>query len=74
MRVPTAALSAAAILVTVASAQTKSDGPTDQKAQKTYQQALEELHDRNPQFALEDFDLGFGRGFPEFAIEVFASA
>jgi thiol-disulfide isomerase/thioredoxin len=55
MRVPTAALSAAAILVTVASAQTKSDGPTDQKAQKTYQQALEELHDRNPQFALEDF-------------------
>ena len=54
MRILTAALSAA-ILVNVASAQTKPDGPTDGKAQKTYKQALQELHDRNPQFALEDF-------------------
>jgi hypothetical protein len=36
-------------------AQTRSDGPTGEKAQKTYKQALQELHDRKLEFALEDF-------------------
>jgi hypothetical protein len=38
---------AAGILVGTASAQTKLDGPTDEKAKKTYKQALQELHNGN---------------------------
>jgi thiol-disulfide isomerase/thioredoxin len=36
-------------------AQQPSDGPKNEKAQKTYKQALEELHDRRKIFALDDF-------------------
>jgi thiol-disulfide isomerase/thioredoxin len=54
MRILIVALSAT-ILVSVASAQGKPDGPSDGKAQKTYQRAAQELHDRNPLSALDDF-------------------
>ena len=54
MRILTVALSAA-IFASVAPAQTKPDGPTDEKAQKTFRQAWQEMHDRHPRFALEDF-------------------
>jgi hypothetical protein len=33
-------------------AQESSDGPTDEKAQKTYKEALQLLHEREPVFAL----------------------
>jgi peroxiredoxin len=39
----------------MASAQSKPDGPTDTKAQKTYKQSLQKLRDGDPQYALEDF-------------------
>jgi thiol-disulfide isomerase/thioredoxin len=37
------------------SAQENTDGPANEKAQKTYQQALEKLHMHARQFALDDF-------------------
>ena len=37
------------------SAQEKSDGPTDEKARKTYQNALKSLHERKTEWALDDF-------------------
>src|SRR5262249_4590651 len=46
---------AATIFATATSAQAKPDGPTEEKAQKTYKQALQELHEQDLQFALEDF-------------------
>ena len=36
-------------------AQDRPDGPTDEKAQKTYKHALELLHDHRPDYALEAF-------------------
>jgi thiol-disulfide isomerase/thioredoxin len=36
-------------------AQESSDGPTDEKAQKTYKEALQLLHEREPVFALGSF-------------------
>jgi thiol-disulfide isomerase/thioredoxin len=36
-------------------AQEKPDGPTDEKARKTYEKALKSLHERNKQSALDDF-------------------
>lgn len=54
MRIVTVALSAA-ILAGVVSAQGKPDGPTDEKAQKTYKRAIQDLHEGKPQFALDDF-------------------
>jgi thiol-disulfide isomerase/thioredoxin len=51
--VATAAL--IALLLTPAIAQEKSDGPKDEKAQKTYKHALDELHDRRAEVALDDF-------------------
>jgi hypothetical protein len=36
-------------------AQQKNDGPADGKAQKTYKHALGALHDRRPDYALDDF-------------------
>ena len=54
MRTLTVALAAGILLGTV-SAQTKLEGPADEKAKKSYKQALQELHDGNAQFALDDF-------------------
>jgi thiol-disulfide isomerase/thioredoxin len=36
-------------------AQEKADGPSDEKAQKTYEKALKSLHERRTESALEDF-------------------
>src|ERR1700687_1740883 len=36
-------------------AQEKTDGPTNEKAQKTYKEALEHLHDRRTDWALDTF-------------------
>jgi len=36
-------------------AQEKSDGPSDEKARKTYQNALKSLHERKTEWALDDF-------------------
>jgi thiol-disulfide isomerase/thioredoxin len=36
-------------------AQEKTDGPTDEKARKTYENALKSLHERKKEWALEDF-------------------
>jgi thiol-disulfide isomerase/thioredoxin len=36
-------------------AQEKTDGPTDEKARKTYEKAQKSLHDRNKEWALDDF-------------------
>jgi hypothetical protein len=36
-------------------AQENSGGPTDEKAQKTYKEALQLLHEREPLFALGSF-------------------
>ena len=35
--------------------QQKTDGPTDEKARKTYEKALQSLHERRTEFALDDF-------------------
>jgi peroxiredoxin len=43
------------LCVTSAIAQDKTDGPTSEKAQKTYKSALESLHNRRKDFALDDF-------------------
>ena len=53
MRISPVIVLAATISADVDSAQSKPDGPTDTKAQKTYKQALEELRDGDPQYALE---------------------
>jgi thiol-disulfide isomerase/thioredoxin len=42
-------------VLTPALAQEKPDGPTDEKARKTYQNAQKSLHDRKTAFALDDF-------------------
>jgi peroxiredoxin len=42
-------------IVTLVLAQEKTDGPTNEKAQKTYRQALDELRGRNKPAALESF-------------------
>jgi peroxiredoxin len=44
-----------ACVLTPAFAQEKADGPTSEKAQKTYKQALEYLHERRNDAALEEF-------------------
>jgi len=44
-----------AFLCTPAFAQDNSDGPTNEKAQKTYKQALEELHSHHIDMALDSF-------------------
>src|SRR6267142_1935803 len=36
-------------------AQEKTDGPTDEKARKTYENALKSLHERKREWALDDF-------------------
>ena len=36
-------------------AQEKTDGPTDEKARKTYEKALKSLHEHKTEFALDDF-------------------
>src|SRR5882762_2236693 len=36
-------------------AQEKTDGPTDEKARKTYENALKSLHERKTEWALDDF-------------------
>jgi thiol-disulfide isomerase/thioredoxin len=46
---------AVAFLLTPALAQEKSEGPTDEKARKTYEKALKSLHDRNRESALDHF-------------------
>jgi len=45
----------AACILTPALAQEIKDGPANEKAQKTYNQALQQLHDRKQEWALEDF-------------------
>lgn len=42
-------------ILTPVLAQEKPDGPTDEKARKTYENALKSLHDRKKDFALDDF-------------------
>jgi thiol-disulfide isomerase/thioredoxin len=42
-------------LLTPLWAQTKADGPTNEKAQKTYKNALDAVHQHRPEFALDDF-------------------
>jgi thiol-disulfide isomerase/thioredoxin len=42
-------------LISPSVAQEKVDGPTNEKAQKTYKSALEYLHGRKPTLALDDF-------------------
>jgi tetratricopeptide (TPR) repeat protein len=44
-----------AYVLTPAFAQEKADGPASEKAQKTYKQALEYLHERRNDAALEEF-------------------
>jgi outer membrane protein assembly factor BamD (BamD/ComL family) len=46
---------ALAFALTPTMAQQKTDGPTDEKAQKTYKHAFEALHDRRPELAIDDF-------------------
>jgi thiol-disulfide isomerase/thioredoxin len=53
MRIATTSL-ALALIMSPAMAQ-QDDGPRDEKAQKTYKNALEELHNRRPAVALDDF-------------------
>ena len=45
----------ALLLLAPLNAQEKSEGPTNEKAQKTYKEAMELLHKREVVFALEDF-------------------
>ncbi|HEY6127601.1 MAG TPA: redoxin domain-containing protein [Candidatus Acidoferrum sp.] len=54
MRIATIGL-ALALIALPAIAQQKADGPTDEKAQKTYKHALEALHDRRHDMALDEF-------------------
>jgi outer membrane protein assembly factor BamD (BamD/ComL family) len=54
MRIASASMVFAFFLMPV-KAQQKNDEPTDEKAQKTYKHALEALHDRRPDYALDDF-------------------
>ena len=42
-------------ILAAAQAQQKAEGPTSEKAQKTYKDALKELHERRPDAALDDF-------------------
>jgi len=42
-------------LFTSAVAEQASDAPTEEKARKSYEKALQELKDRKLQFALDDF-------------------
>src|SRR5258708_11845500 len=44
-----------ACLVTPSLAQTNSDGPTDEKAKKTYKEAIGYLNQRRPDLALDSF-------------------
>jgi len=44
---------ALACYLTPVSAQEKTDGPTDEKARKTYEKALKSLHERNKESALD---------------------
>jgi len=43
------------LVMAPALAQEPTDGPKDEKAQKSYKHALEDLHDRRPLIALDDF-------------------
>ena len=54
MRIATTSL-ALLFAITPAIAQQKPDGPSDEKAQKTYKHALEALRDRRPDIALDEF-------------------
>jgi len=54
MRIATTSL-ALLFAITPAIAQQKSDGPSDEKAQKTYKHALAALHDRRQDIALDEF-------------------
>jgi thiol-disulfide isomerase/thioredoxin len=54
MRIATTSL-ALLFVITPAIAQQRSDRPSDDKAQKTYQHALDALHDRRPGIALDEF-------------------
>jgi len=54
MRIATTSL-ALLFAIAPAVAQQKSDGPSDEKAQKTYKHALEALHDRRQDIALDEF-------------------
>ncbi len=54
MRVPRIVL-ASMLVMAPALAQEPTDGPKDEKAQKSYKHALEDLHDRRPLIALDDF-------------------
>lgn len=44
-----------AVFLSPALAQDKADGPANEKAQKTFKNALQELHDRKQAMALDDF-------------------
>src|SRR5258708_32478281 len=46
---------ASMLVIAPAIAQEASEGPKDEKAQKTYKHALEDVHDRRPLIALDDF-------------------
>src|SRR6266404_355316 len=54
MRIATTSL-ALLFAITPAIAQQKPDGPSDEKAQKTYKHALEALRDHRPGIALDEF-------------------
>jgi len=54
MRIATTSL-ALLLAITPAIAQQKPDGPSDEKAQKTYKHALEALRDRRQEIALDEF-------------------
>src|SRR5437588_9578846 len=54
MRIATPSL-AMLFAITSAVAQQKPDGPSDEKAQKTYKHALEALHGRRQDIALDEF-------------------
>jgi thiol-disulfide isomerase/thioredoxin len=41
--------------VAVSAGQEKDEGPSNEKAQKTYREALQYVHDRQPQYALDSF-------------------
>jgi peroxiredoxin len=43
------------MLVPAIAQEKATDGPSDEKAKKTYDKGMEELHNRNPNFALDNF-------------------
>jgi peroxiredoxin len=55
MRFVLASLVLACVLAPVLAQDKKEDGPSNEKAQKTYKDALQDLHDRRPDIALDGF-------------------